>query len=642
MPSDKTIEEEQPKELNRPVFYPITVDDAYVGAFSEVISHASSRLFSKEELVYRDAFNELSLDAQYFYVRLFVRKPRWIRASDCERYLPKNAVESAGMELVNGDLFLKDFELAEVLEVLALKELCSLAKDFKIKSNLITRKDDLVKSICGFATSQRSFFSGGITSKITTKILKDHGTFYKINTKISRVFNTMMRSYLCPGHAEFDQVLRSKMNMISFPKYTISTMSLFTTRADLEQFLQAQAYDDELENWTNWSVSARIEKINEILARACTVDEQKIMQSKPIYLLRYSADWMYMSTLLKLSELLRLSQQPELELQCLKVFTSQNLYRKDKRAFCLTRKAHLELTLFKSSNDKQWLHQSLNSCLEAISDPSLNDIVRLELHRKVLKVAKAYDAAKLEFPREMVLGLKGDLIEPTQVEVRGFQVVNPSGRGKTQWIDQETMGTSSVEWLALSYYKGQGWCGYHSESSVLNTLFCVLFWDIIYCDFPAFYHSYHTYPLDLFYGFYENRKEIIDNRLQEITTQGHEYVVAKIVSVLENHLNAMCVGCNWGYGTDILEIAQCLPIDAIVFICRLYCRDYRLYSSGAPDLVLWNFDKRSCKFVEVKSENDSLSDNQKVWIHNLASHGVAVELCKVLDEGRPLKKKRKA
>jgi Fanconi-associated nuclease 1 len=32
-------------------------------------------------------------------------------------------------------------------------------------------------------------------------------------------------------------------------------------------------------------------------------------------------------------------------------------------------------------------------------------------------------------------------------------------------------------------------------------------------------------------------------------------------------------------------------------------------------------------FVEVKSENDRLSDTQRLWIHVLISAGIKVELC---------------
>jgi Fanconi-associated nuclease 1 len=44
---------------------------------------------------------------------------------------------------------------------------------------------------------------------------------------------------------------------------------------------------------------------------------------------------------------------------------------------------------------------------------------------------------------------------------------------------------------------------------------------------------------------------------------------------------------------------------------------------------LWNFEKRSCRFVEVKGPGDILSETQKVWIDVLLSAGVEVELCSV-------------
>ncbi|KAL7265800.1 hypothetical protein RUND412_011673, partial [Rhizina undulata] len=57
------------------------------------------------------------------------------------------------------------------------------------------------------------------------------------------------------------------------------------------------------------------------------------------------------------------------------------------------------------------------------------------------------------------------------------------------------------------------------------------------------------------------------------------------------------------------------------------CQEYRQRVSGIPDLFLWNPEKKECMFSEVKSENDRLSDTQRLWIHVLSSAGVKVELC---------------
>jgi Fanconi-associated nuclease 1 len=56
-------------------------------------------------------------------------------------------------------------------------------------------------------------------------------------------------------------------------------------------------------------------------------------------------------------------------------------------------------------------------------------------------------------------------------------------------------------------------------------------------------------------------------------------------------------------------------------------QEYRERASGIPDLFLWRLDTKKVMFSEVKSENDRLSDTQRLWIHVLTGAGVQVELC---------------
>ena len=56
-------------------------------------------------------------------------------------------------------------------------------------------------------------------------------------------------------------------------------------------------------------------------------------------------------------------------------------------------------------------------------------------------------------------------------------------------------------------------------------------------------------------------------------------------------------------------------------------QEYQQRGSGIPDLFLWRMDRREIMFSEVKSENDRLSDTQRLWIHVLTGAGVKVELC---------------
>lgn len=56
---------------------------------------------------------------------------------------------------------------------------------------------------------------------------------------------------------------------------------------------------------------------------------------------------------------------------------------------------------------------------------------------------------------------------------------------------------------------------------------------------------------------------------------------------------------------------------ALSVICKLFCLDYAARASGGPDLVLWNYEQRKCKFVEVKGPGDTARENQVVWVQDL-------------------------
>ena len=46
-----------------------------------------------------------------------------------------------------------------------------------------------------------------------------------------------------------------------------------------------------------------------------------------------------------------------------------------------------------------------------------------------------------------------------------------------------------------------------------------------------------------------------------------------------------------------------------------------------PDLILWRETEQKIKFVEVKSEADVLSEQQRAWIANITHMDIEVEIC---------------
>ena len=81
----------------------------------------------------------------------------------------------------------------------------------------------------------------------------------------------------------------------------------------------------------------------------------------------------------------------------------------------------------------------------------------------------------------------------------------------------------------------------------------------------------------------------------------------------------------------LASIIYCMGGKLLAMFFKKLALDFKMWSYGMPDLVLWREDKEAIKFVEVKSENDILSEQQKCWIVNITNEVVDCEVCQVTD-----------
>lgn len=119
----------------------------------------------------------------------------------------------------------------------------------------------------------------------------------------------------------------------------------------------------------------------------------------------------------------------------------------------------------------------------------------------------------------------------------------------------------------------------------------------------------------------------INYRLMEISNGGAERIIRELH---ERHSEALTcvVGLDWAYPLeDLVEIVQCFRAEALATVCKVMAQEYQQRGGGIPDLFLWSPEKQEVMFSEVKSENDHLSDTQRLWIHVLTGAGLPVELC---------------
>ncbi|XAR71119.1 Phosphodiesterase I [Bertholletia excelsa] len=102
----------------------------------------------------------------------------------------------------------------------------------------------------------------------------------------------------------------------------------------------------------------------------------------------------------------------------------------------------------------------------------------------------------------------------------------------------------------------------------------------------------------------------------------------------ESHFGTACRGVNWDKHSlsELRAAVTCIGGHCLASICRHLAQDYRSWSSGMPDLLLWQFQgdyRGEAKVVEVKGPRDRLSEQQRAWLLFLMDCGCNVEVCKV-------------
>lgn len=139
-------------------------------------------------------------------------------------------------------------------------------------------------------------------------------------------------------------------------------------------------------------------------------------------------------------------------------------------------------------------------------------------------------------------------------------------------------------------------------------------------------------PLDMDSdSFYDTRKTIIEPQLQNI----HEGMAeAILIMSWELHQGTLCRGVNWERNSlsELRAAVTCIGGPCLANLCRLLAQDYRSWTSGMPDLLLWRFNgdyKGEAKLVEVKGPKDRLSEQQRAWLLILMDCGFTAEVCKV-------------
>ena len=306
----------------------------------------------------------------------------------------------------------------------------------------------------------------------------------------------------------------------------------------------------------------------------------------------------------------------------------QRLFLSTKRGFWFDESARLTEN-YASKQD------ALLICKQGLSDTMVVTHHRSSLYKRLASLSKALKRAPIQ--------LRDRPFSPSKYPTCTLQAphIRSDSRNHVLFESKTDGSRVRVEIFILEHFQLLGWKGYHAENSIITTLYGLLFWDILFDDSVpgVFAHPYQDRPLDLYTEFFfESRRSSIFLRLDEIRNGSASLLICNVYN-RERMKNTRCIGVHWDRFSlaDILEIVDCISAVALGSICELFSRQYWSHRGGMPDLCLWNPDKKKFKLVEVKSENDRLSERQVVWLQFLASANIDVEVVHVKDSIKKLR-----
>ncbi|KAH8733097.1 hypothetical protein GQ44DRAFT_821332 [Phaeosphaeriaceae sp. PMI808] len=710
----------------------------YVDAFNlalDTVLDDETHLFDEAETDVFRIWREMSYEAQYLYVRLFLRKTSaWHRIKNLGYYNDISDLDGAAevlqrtYELVSSSAEVKSHPgeleppagtklgtsftfadrseeittLDEASSLLKLDELKVLAKDAKVQGK---NKKDLLKALRQASRRQSGLGHVGLrrsdseTSRqsasrsrpetledepgpvddlsddanrdahFTRKILNETGPCIRLSLPTLKLFERVhLVFYRSTEWTEksLTTIILAKIAQRNFPEYIVSrSTNVFVSRSSLLEYEASIRTQFRIDNILEFNGRPTEKDHDEIMdtfdqvyprwQALCEEEQRKediiYHSGEGSYLRRLSPAWVYTRIIHKTLYVLGRRKEHKREHELLTDLLQQHLFHHSRRGAWYQRKALLEerymadLTETNKRNEEQqkkhWKRIALQTCEDGLQDRFVHIIHHYDLQKRITKLEKSlnipkrsqHDFGHVRLTKPIEVKMEGIRIErdkPVPARRNSSPHPNPSKRGgKTIWIDPREDGECSVEAMCLSHYRNQGWKGYHSEGGIVRTLFAYLFFDIMFTYIPnVFQTPYQTCPLDLHTdAFYPSRISEITARLNAISNGDAPSIIQGIYDA--HHERRTCVvGLDWTFDvSDLVEIAQCFNGEALATVCKVMAQEYGQRGGGVPDLFLWNVEGKKVKFAEVKSENDRLSDTQRLWIHVLSGAGVRVELC---------------
>lgn len=208
-------------------------------------------------------------------------------------------------------------------------------------------------------------------------------------------------------------------------------------------------------------------------------------------------------------------------------------------------------------------------------------------------------------------------------------------KSTTEWLKNSEAVTIDITWKyrvemgVADYFNRHEQAAFFSENFLWNTLFGLLFWDIIFdAGSAAIHHPLQRSPSDMFKPtFFDKRREAMIERMELLDNQAEMLQYFEKIFVEKFGIQNPMVFWSPELLSMVMAVLHKIPADALKKVLLEMATNLRENTHGFPDLFVWSDNDYS--FVEVKSPTDHLSSQQLYWLHFFERVGVKSKVLRV-------------
>ena len=341
------------------------------------------------------------------------------------------------------------------------------------------------------------------------KILSQTGSCIRLSITALRLFERVhLVFYRSTEWTEksLTAIILSRISRRNFPEYIVSrSANIFPSRSFLLEFEAAIRMQSAVDNLLESNGDSKEEAFQKIIDMfevfyprwKLLVDEEQRKEEciyasgEGAYLRRFSPAWVYTRIIHKAAYVMGRLRLYKREYELLSELLSQRLFHSARRGAWYQRKALIEEHYMTAvipsvegdveAEKKKWKRVALRTCESGLEDSDCHLIYHYDLQKRIARLERALKVVKREqhyFGHVLLSKAVERVVRGVQVlkdetieRKRGKENAGPSRGVQTVWLDRrEGGGECRVEAMCLSWYRDQGWKGYHSEGGILRTL----------------------------------------------------------------------------------------------------------------------------------------------------------------------------